>query len=293
MHLFTTSEAAQYLRLKERKIYEMVAEGAIPCTKVTGRWLFPKAALDHWLATSVQQPPGLSRPAPAPIVAGSHDPLLEWALRESGCGLATLAVGSEAGMHRFLAGEAVAAGMHLHALDEPETDANVAALEARGDVQDAVLIGFCRREQGFLVPSGNPMKIGRIEDVVERRARIAMRPKGAGAQLLLLALLNRARSSLEALQAAPMCPTGPDIAQAIRAGRADTGIATRSVANAAGLDFAPIVWEPFDLLMRQRDYFRPPLQALMRFLRSDDLSVRAREMGGFDLATAGSVRFVN
>lgn len=293
MHLFTTSEAAQYLRLKERKIYEMVAEGAIPCTKVTGRWLFPKADLDHWLATSVQQPPGLSRSEPAPIVAGSHDPLLEWALRESGCGLATLAVGSEAGMHRFLAGEAVAAGMHLHALDEPETDANVAALEARGDVQDAVLIGFCRREQGFLVPSGNPMKIGRIEDVVERRARIAMRPKGAGAQLLLLALLNRARSSLEALQAAPMCPTGPDIAQAIRAGRADTGIATRSVANAAGLDFAPIVWEPFDLLMRQRDYFRPPLQALMRFLRSDDLSVRAREMGGFDLATAGSVRFVN
>jgi len=293
MHLFTTSEAAQYLRLKERKIYEMVAEGTIPCTKVTGRWLFPKAALDHWLATSVQQPPGLSRPDPAPIVAGSHDPLLEWALRESGSGLATLAVGSEAGLQRFLAGEAVAAGMHLHALDDPEADANVAALEARGDVQNAVLIGFCRREQGFLVPSGNPMKIGTIEDAIERRARIAMRPKGAGAQLLLLALLGRARSTLDALQTAPMCPTGPDIAQAIRAGRADTGIATRSVANAAGLDFVPIVWEPFDLLMRQRDYFRPPLQALMRFLRSDDLAARAREMGGFDLTTAGTVRFVN
>ena len=293
MHLFTTSEAAQYLRLKERKIYEMVAEGTIPCTKVTGRWLFPKAALDHWLATSVQQPPGLSRPDPAPIVAGSHDPLLEWALRESGSGLATLAVGSEAGLQRFLAGEAVAAGMHLHALDDPEADANVAALEARGDIQDAVLIGFCRREQGFLVPSGNPMKIGTIEDAIERRARIAMRPKGAGAQLLLLALLGRARSTLDALQTAPMCPTGPDIAQAIRAGRADTGIATRSVANAAGLDFVPIVWEPFDLLMRQRDYFHPPLQALMRFLSSDDLAARAGEMGGFDLTTAGTVRFVN
>ena len=293
MHLFTTSEAAQYLRLKERKIYEMVAEGTIPCTKVTGRWLFPKADLDHWLATSVQQPPGLSRPEPAPIVAGSHDPLLEWALRESGSGLATLAVGSEAGLHRFLAGEAIAAGMHLHALDDPEADANIAALKARSDVQDAVLIGFCRREQGFLVAPGNPSKIATIDDVLERHARIAMRPKGAGAQLLLLALLNRARSSLDALQAAPMCPTGPDIAQAIRAGRADTGIATRSVANAAGLDFVPIVWETFDLLMRQRDYFRPPLQALMRFLRSDDLAARAREMGGFDLATAGAVRFVN
>ena len=72
-----------------------------------------------------------------------------------------------------------------------------------------------------------------------------------------------------------MCPTGPDVAQAIRAGRADAGIATRSVANAAGLDFVPIVWEPFDLLMRQRDYFRPPLQALMRFLRSDEFAARA------------------
>ena len=293
MQLFTTSEAANYLRLKERKIYEMVAEGSIPCTKVTGRWLFPKAELDHWLAASIQRPAGLARPEPAPIVAGSHDPLLEWALRESGCGLATLAIGSEAGMERFLAGEAIAAGMHLHALEDPEADANVATLKAHSDVGDAVLVGFCRREQGFLVPSGNPAKIKKIEDVLENHARICMRPKGAGAQLLLLALLNRAKATLEAVQAGPMCPTGPDIAQAIRAGRADTGIATRSVANAAGLDFVPIVWEAFDLLMRQRDYFRPALQSLMRFLRGQDLAARAGEMGGFDLSTAGTVRFVN
>ena len=56
MQLFTTAEAASYLRLKERKIYEMVAEGTVPCTKVTGRWLFPKADLDHWLASSVTRP---------------------------------------------------------------------------------------------------------------------------------------------------------------------------------------------------------------------------------------------
>ena len=222
MELFTTSEAAAYLRLKERKIYEMVAEGTIPCTKVTGRWLFPKAELDHWLAASIQRPAGLTRPEPAPIVAGSHDPLLEWALRESGCGLATLAVGSEAGLARFLDGEAIAAGMHLHALDDVQADANVAALKARSDVGDAVLIGFCRREQGFLVPSGNPMKIRKIEDAIERRARICMRPKGAGAQLLLLALIEHAKSTLDAVQAGPMCPTGPDIAQAIRAGRASS-----------------------------------------------------------------------
>jgi len=293
MQLFTTAEAARYLRLKERKIYEMVAEGTVPCTKVTGRWLFPKAELDHWLTSSVVRPAGMSQPQPAPIVAGSHDPLLEWAMRESGSGLAMLAVGSEAGFNHFIAGESIAATMHLHALEDAEADANVAALIGRSDLQDAVLIAFCRREQGFLLAPGNPLKLKSIEDVIAKRAPIAMRPKGAGAQLLLLALLHRAKAALDTLVAvSPVCPTGPDIAQAIRAGRADVGIATRSVANAAGLDFVPIVWEPFDLLMRQRDYFHPPLQALIRFLQSDELKARAHEMGGFDLSAAGAVRFV-
>jgi excisionase family DNA binding protein len=293
MQLFTTAEAAAYLRLKERKIYEMVAEGTVPCTKVTGRWLFPKAELDHWLSSSVHRPAGVARPNPAPIVGGSHDPLLEWALRESGSGLAQLAIGSEAGFDRFIAGETLAAAIHLHGLDDPEADANVAMMADRGDTQDAVLIAFCRREQGFLLPPGNPLKIKTIEDVIARRARIAMRPKGAGAQLLLLSLLHRARASPDQLAAvSPVSPTGPDTAQAIRAGRADTGIATRGVANAAGLDFVPVVWEPFDLVMRQRDYFHAPLQSLIRFLRTEDFAVRAGELGGYDVSAAGTVRFV-
>jgi putative molybdopterin biosynthesis protein len=294
MQLFTTAEAAAYLRLKERKIYEMVAEGTVPCTKVTGRWLFPKAELDHWLASSVSRPAGATPPDPAPIVAGSHDPLMEWALRESGSGLATLAVGSEAGFSRFVAGEMVAAAIHLHGFNDVEVDANVAAVKSRGDLRDAVMIAFCRREQGFLVPPGNPLKLGSIEDVAKARARIAVRPKGAGAQLLLVALLHRSKVSGDQLAAiTPVCPTGPDIAQAIRAGRADTGIATRGVANAAGLDFVPLVWEPFDLVMRQRDYFQPPLQSLFNFLHSEELVARARELGGYDLSGAGTVRFVN
>jgi len=293
MQLFTTAEAAAYLRLKERKIYEMVSEGTVPCTKVTGRWLFPKAELDQWLASSVSRPAGMTRAVPAPIVAGSHDPLLEWALRESGSGLATLAVGSEAGFMRFVAGETIAAAIHLHALEDPEADANVATMASRSDLQDAVLIGFCKREQGFLLPPGNPMKIATIADVIGKRARIALRPKGAGAQLLLLALLHKAKATLDQLTlAGPISPTGPDIAQAVRAGRADTGIATRGVANAAGLDFVPITWEHFDLVMRQRDYFHAPLQALLRFLQSGDFAARAQELAGYELSETGKVRFV-
>jgi len=291
MRLLTTTEAAEYLRLKERKLYELVAEEAIPCTKVTGRWLFPQAELDHWLSSNLVRPAGLRPAAAMPIVGGSHDPLLEWALRESGSGLATLPEGSEAGLARFEQGGIVASALHLHTPAGTD-DANTAAVRGRGDCADAVLVGFVRREQGFLVAPGNPLSLATVSDVAAKRARLAVRPRGAGAQLLLVALMHRASLSLDQLVvASPPAPTGPDIAQAIRAARADCGIATRSVANSAGLDFVPITWEQFDLVVRQREYFREPLQRFFGFLRTPAFAARARELGGYDVAAAGQVRF--
>lgn len=288
MRLFTTTEAAEYLRLKERKLYELVAEDAIPCTKVTGKWLFPQAELDRWLVANLTRPKGMQPTDPMPIVGGSHDPLLEWALRESGSGLATLPEGSEAGLARFEQGGIVATALHLHALSG-EGDPNVDALRGRGSFSDAVLIGFARREQGLLLAPGNPLRLATMADVVGKRARIALRPKGAGAQLLLLSLLRQSDIKLEQLNAvAPPAPTGPDIAQAIRAGRVDCGIATRAVAT--GLDFVPLTWERFDLAARYRDYFRPPLQAFLRFTATADFAARARELGGYDVSKAGQVR---
>jgi molybdate-binding protein len=123
-------------------------------------------------------------------------------------------------------------------------------------------------------------------------SRMATRPAGAGAQLLLLALLHRAGIGLKEIAAVdPPCPTGPDIAQAIRAGRADCGIATRSVANAAGLDFVSLAWERFDLVTHPRHYFRPPLQALFALLRTPGFASRAQELGGYDVSEAGRVRY--
>ena len=58
--LLTTDEAATYLRLSERKLYELVAKGAVPCTKVTGRWLFPRAALDRWVTAGLIAPAALA-----------------------------------------------------------------------------------------------------------------------------------------------------------------------------------------------------------------------------------------
>ena len=64
--------------------------------------------------------------------------------------------------------------------------------------------------------------------------------------------------------------------QAVRAGRADCGIATRAVARAAGLDFVPLAWEHFDLVMRQRDYFLPGLQTLFALRAAAGALPRAR-----------------
>jgi excisionase family DNA binding protein len=44
MEFLTTSEAAEYVRLGERKLYELVTSGAIPCSKVAGKWRFPRPA---------------------------------------------------------------------------------------------------------------------------------------------------------------------------------------------------------------------------------------------------------
>jgi putative molybdopterin biosynthesis protein len=297
--LLTTDEAATYLRLSERKLYDLVANGAVPCTKVTGKWLFPKAALDRWLAAGLIAPAALALAPAPPIVGGSHDPLLEWALRESGSELASLPEGSEAGLRRLARGEVTAAAIHLHRLDLHRLDggddeANAQAVAQAPGLHDAVVIAIARREQGLIVAAGNPFDLGDMAGVAGKRARLALRPQGAGAQLLLLALLARSGLALDQLALVkPACPTGADIAQAVRSGRADCGIATRAVALAAGLDFVPLAWERFDLVLRRRSYFLEGAQALFKFVRTAAFRERAAELTGYDVSEVGEVRWVN
>jgi excisionase family DNA binding protein len=291
--LLTTDEAAAYLRLSERKLYELVANGEVPCTKVTGRWLFPRAALDRWVLSGLIAPTALAHAEAPPIVGGSHDPLLEWTLRESRCGLASLTEGSEEGLRRLIRGEVVAAGIHMHRLDGDDEHANTEIVAQTHGLYDAAVIAFACRQQGFVVAAGNPLRITDMASVATSRARLAQRPQGAGAQLLLVAMLARGNLGRESINLIkPPFPTGLETAHAIRAGHADCGIATLSVARAAGLDFVPLVWERFDLVLRQRDYFRPGPQTLLKFMRGAMFRERAVELGGYDVASAGDVRWV-
>lgn len=287
--MLTIPEASDYLRLGERKLYELVAKNRIPCSKVTGKWLFPRNELDRWVLSGLSHPEGLIPPEPPPIVGGSQDDLLEWSLRQAGSGLASLTEGTGAGVARLLRGEVAAAAIHYH---NDAADPNVEAARAMPRLHDAVLIGFTRREQGLLLPPGNPRSLNSLADVLESGAKMAVRQTGAGAQMLLDVLVARAsRKRLSRL--APPCLTGPDLAAAIRTGRADCGIATRAAARAAGLEFVSLAWENFDLLMRQRTYFQPSIQALIRLMAQDSFARRAAELTGYDTSPAGQVRFFN
>jgi excisionase family DNA binding protein len=83
----TTKELAGLLRIKERKVYDLAASGQVPCSRATGKLLFPRRAVEAWIASKSSGPVvETSRPD---VFLGSHDPLLEWSLRESRCGLAT------------------------------------------------------------------------------------------------------------------------------------------------------------------------------------------------------------
>jgi excisionase family DNA binding protein len=200
LELFTTAEAADYLRLKERKLYELAADRQIPCTKMTGKWLFSRGDLDRWLLAGMARPYGVVPAEPPPIIGGSHDPLLQWALSESHAGLAILPEGSEAGYRRFLKGEVIAAAIHFHDLDDPEKDANPEIAGREASLYDAVLIGFAAREQGLVVAPGNPLGLTRLKDAHARSLRVAVRPDGAGARALAPAPLPRSGQAVRRLR---------------------------------------------------------------------------------------------
>jgi excisionase family DNA binding protein len=288
--LMTTSEIAAYLHLRERKVYALIRAGAIPCTRVSGKWLFPRALIDRWLAENTALPGGVP-PAPAAppaVLAGSHDPLLEWAARESACGLAMLTGGSLDGLKRLAAGAAVAAGCHV--LEAATGQYNLKAVREVLAQHDVVLITWAWRQQGLVLAPGNPLRIHSLADLRERRARVAQRQGEAGSQVLLLHLLAQVGVAPESLHLLPHpARTHLDLATAVLEGKADAGLAVEAAARQLRLDFLALHRERYDLAVRRREYFEPPFQKLLAFARTPHFAERAQELGGYDIKELGRV----
>lgn len=287
--ILTLREAAALLRLSERALYDLARGRRLPAAQLGGKWLFPRPALLLWLARQAE-PPAARLAAPA-ILAGSHDPLLDWALRQSGCGLAVRAGGSLDGLAALAARSAIAAAVHI---PDPDTGGyNEGAVRAELPGEPLVGLIWAWREQGLILPPGNPRALARIEDLARPGIVVAGRQSRAGSHLLLIHLLTEAGLRLDALRFLPTPSASEDeVAAAVAEGRADAGFGIRAEASLRGLVFVPLVRERFDLVARPRDWFEPPLQALLDFARGEAFRARAERLGGYDVTPVGRVAFV-
>jgi putative molybdopterin biosynthesis protein len=284
--LLNVRELGAWLRLKERKVYDLVARGEIPHTRVGAKILFTPAEVERWLAARAAG--AGPRQAAPPTIAGSHDPLLEWAVRESRCGLALLTQGSRDGLERLAAGEACAALLHLPHADLADFNREQAEAMLRG--HDVALVEWARREQGLLVARGNPKRLATVGQLARRGVRVVLRQPGSGSRELLERLLERERVKPAALAASrETASTESDLASAIAAGQADAGFGARAAARLFNLDFVPIAVERLDLAVSRARWFDSPLQALWRFARSRRFAAHAQSLTGYDLANAGEV----
>ncbi|WP_297770932.1 helix-turn-helix transcriptional regulator [uncultured Roseovarius sp.] len=279
----TTKEVADLLRVKERKVYDMVSDGEIPHRKITGKLLFPHGELMGWIEGAATAQP-VERPA---LVTGSHDPLLDWALRESGAGLATLWNGSCDGLAHFSEGGAAIAGLHIPG----EDDWNIAAVAARG-LQGVVLIGWAERERGLILTPGVADMVRGVADL--RGRRVILRQEGAGTTALFDIMMAEAGlAPSDILTPTTPAHTESDAAAAVAAGEAEATLGIEAMARQFRLAFRPLVCERFDLLIDRRSYFTEPVQRLVSFMRSDAMIAKAAALGGYDLAGLGKVRWVS
>jgi molybdate-binding protein len=218
-------------------------------------------------------------------LAGSDDPGLDLALRQTGTSVATVgARGSFHGLTRLWRGTADAAAIHLrHRSGGHNSPFARTLLRGRGPA----IIHLWRREQGLLTPAGNPDHITGPGDL--RGLRIARRQFGTGTRVLLDRLLTDAGI-------APASVTGPEaashleVALSVASGQADTGLGVRAAATALDLGFVPVTWEDFDIVL-SGDVL-PAAEPLIAALRTPAVQSSIDALGGYDLTRAGSVEML-
>lgn len=284
---FTTAEVADYLRLKERKVYDLVRQGQIPCSRATGKLLFPRQQIDLWVLSHLEGEQAQSASAPM-VVAGSQDPLLEWAIRESGSDLAMLCQGSGDGVRRLLANKAMLAGIHL--LDPATQRYNEPSELGLNGMRDLLVVRWAKRRQGLLVPADNPLNITGLKDLKRRDLRVAHRQPEAGAARLLNCLLHQAGIDSATVQWVPHPSLNEDdLALTISQGEADVGLGVQAAAHRLQLGFIDVCEEPFDLFMQRRSYFEPAVQQLLAFTSQLRFRERAALLGGYDVTELGNI----
>jgi putative molybdopterin biosynthesis protein len=283
----TTRELADLLRIKERKVYELAASGEVPCSRATGKLLFPRDKVDAWLEDHSSGPATSTSTAAPAVMLGSHDPLLEWAMRESRCGLAAYFDSSIDGLERFANHEGVAAGLHIR--DEAGIDWNIGPVKQKLSNRAVVVVEWARRQRGLILPPDNPAAIKTLGDTAQ--LRLAARQPEAGSQILLTRLLEDAGNDTNLLDWTKPARSEADAALMVQDGNADMAFGLASVATQLRLEFVPVVEERYDLVVDRRAWFEAPMQKLVTFCRSPALAEKAAALTGYDVSAQFQVHF--
>ena len=263
--------------------------------RADGLLVVPAGVEGHHAGTSVQVDllRGLDEITGTIVAVGSHDMVLDLAssfLRGTDpiVTLASSNVGSLGGLVALRDGLCHIAGSHL--LDPASGEYTLPYVDrvfgaAAGDV---AVVRLVHRSQGLIVAAGNPLGISGLPDLVCPGVRYVNRQRGAGTRVLLDVMLGQqdlAASSIEGY--AREEPTHLAVAAAIASGRADAGLGIMAAAQPFGLDFVPLVTEPYDLVIAPGALESPQLAPLWALLRSDRFKASVEELGGYSAKEMG------
>lgn len=282
----TTKELAELLRIKERKVYDLAASGSVPCSRATGKLLFPRDAVNAWLENHASNIGNTSKSRPL-VIIGSHDPLLEWALRESRCGLASYLDSSFDGLDRFEQGDGIASGLHVY--DIETKDWNTPLVNARFARSDVVLVEWAKRQRGMIVSPDKSEKYQSLLDI--KSSTVVPRQPEAGSQVLLEALMAEQSIDRGSVRWTTAARSEMDAVVDVLEGKADVSFGLATLAAQFRLGFIPVIEERFDLLVDRQAWFEPTWQKLIQFCRSKAFATRANELTGYNLAQQFYVHF--
>jgi molybdate-binding protein/DNA-binding transcriptional regulator YhcF (GntR family) len=277
--------------LMERALVEVLAQGFTP-EEVEAEFGLQLAAWRerrHQPASSKEEP--LEETSRLYRFAGSHDLALEalWAQARRAHPEVTFTagyVGSLDGLLALLHGDVGLSGAHI--LDEETGEYNLPILRRLFLGQSLCVITLVEREQGLIVPTGNPKGLREFADLRRPDVRFINRQPGSGTRTLLDLHLRRLGISPRALSDYEReAPTHLAVAAAVAEGTADVGLGLLAAARAFGLDFVPLARERYDLVLLAEDRSRPPLSWLLDLVSSPAFHAIASEIGGYSVTRSG------
>ncbi|HET7325849.1 MAG TPA: molybdopterin biosynthesis protein [Nocardioidaceae bacterium] len=225
------------------------------------------------------------------VAIGSHDLVIDLAATSLRAADPTLSlvstnVGSLGGLVAVRDGLCHLAGSHL--LHPATGEYTLPYLDEMMADREVAVVRLVHRDQGLLVPAGNPRNITGLADLADGRLSYVNRQRGAGTRMLLDHELRRLEVDPSQVDGyAREEPTHLAVAAAIHAGRADCGLGIMAAARAFGLDFVPVAQEPYDLVVDAGSLDDPLLAPLWGLLASPDFHAAVEKLGGYSTAETG------